>query len=90
MKDKILEFEEIFRQNIHCMYEMTVLYHLWCHENYSKLNIEEKEKILNFTYNIYLDDEGHYDIGTIADTIMENYKDVLNGKMDKYNFYAYI
>lgn len=90
MKDKILEFEEIFRQNIHCMYEMTVLYHLWCHENYSKLNIEEKEKILNITFDIYLNDEGHTDIGIIADTIMENYKKALKGQINRYNIYNYI
>lgn len=90
MEEKILEFEKFFKNNIVWMLEMTVLYHLWCHENYAKLTLKEKAKILDIAFDIYIEDESHTDMGLFADIIMENYEKVLEGKINKYNIYNYI
>lgn len=90
MEEKILEFEKIFKDNVFYMHEMTMLYNMWCNENYAELNMEQKIKLLDFAYQVYLDDEINYDIGKFADVIMDNYHDVLDGRITRKNIYEYI
>lgn len=88
MKEFIEKWEKIFVDNKYEMLTAIILYNMSCHENYTKLNEEEKEKILNFAYNFYMKDESCIDMGKITDTIMENYESILNGQLDKSNIYC--
>ena len=51
---------------------------------------EEKEKILGFLYNLYIKDETSTDLGRFSDLVMDNYKEILNGKMKKIDIYNLI
>lgn len=86
----IKKWEKIFKDNKNEMFSAVILYNMNCNENYDNLSIEEKEKLLNFTYRFYMKDESCIDIGKIADTVMINYKDILAGKISRADLYNYI
>lgn len=88
--EKIKKFEKVINDNKYSMFQIMVLYNMSCHENYTKLNDEEKEKILGFLYTLYMKDESKTDLGAFSDIAMENYEKVLNGEIDKTNIYYYI
>ena len=90
MVKKIKKFEKIIEQNQSGMLQIIVLYNMSCHENYIKLNDEEKEKILGFLYTLYLKDETRTDLGVFSDYTMSNYAKVLNGEITKENIYNYL
>ena len=87
---KIEKFEKVIDENKSGMFQIVVLYNMSCHENYAKLNDEEKEKILGFLYTLYIKDESKTDLGVFSDIAMENYEKILNGEIDKTNIYYYI
>lgn len=87
---KIEKFEKVIDENKSGMFQIVVLYNMSCHDNYKKLNDEEKEKILDFLYTLYIKDESKTDLGAFSDIAMENYEKVLNGEIDKTNIYYYI
>lgn len=88
--EKIKKFEKVINDNKYSMFQIMVLYNMSCHDNYTKLNDEEKEKILGFLYTLYMKDESKTDLGVFSDIAMENYKKVLNGEIDKNNIYYYV
>ena len=90
MIEKIKKFEKVIEQNKSGMLQIIVLYNMSCHENYTNLNDEEKEKILGFLYTLYLKDETKTDLGVFNDYVMSNYKKVLNGEITKENIYNYL
>lgn len=90
MVEKIKKFEKVIEQNKSGMLQITILYNMSCHDNYIKLNDEEKEKILGFLYTLYLKDETKTDLGVFSDYAMSNYKKVLNGKITRENIYNYL
>ena len=63
---------------------------MYCNNIYDELTIEEKKRLANFAYEFYLKDETCIDIGKITDTVMINYKDILEGKISKAELYDYI
>ena len=90
MKNFIEKWEKIFEDNKFEMFSAVILYNMNCNENYDNLSIEEKEKLLNFTYRFYMKDESCIDLGKITDTVMIYYKDILEGKISKAELYDYI
>ena len=67
-----------------------ILYNMSCCDSYYELTEKEKMQLLNYTSEFYLDDESCIDIGKITDTVMINYKDILEGKISKAELYDYI
>lgn len=90
MVEKIKKFEKVIEQNKSGMFQIIVLYNMSCHENYIKLNDEEKEKILGFLYTLYLKDESSTDLGAFSDCVMDNYEKILNGEITKENIFDYL
>ena len=89
-KNFIEKWEKIFSENKFEMFTAIILYNLSCSENYNNLSIDEKIKILNYTYEFYLKDESCLYLGKITDTVMEHYKEILEGKIDRAELYNYI
>ena len=89
-KDFIEKWEKIFKENQFEMGMAFILYSMSCNEKYEELNIEEKQKLLDFTYKFYLQDEHCIDIGKITDTVLENKDKIINGEIDKYNLYNHL
>ena len=67
-----------------------ILYNMKSHFNYKHINYDEKIKILELIYYIYIKDESGLNLGNIADTLMGYYKEALNDEITKYNIYEYI
>lgn len=89
-KEFIEKWEKIFKQNQFEMGMAFILYNMSCNEKYEELTIEEKQKLLEFAYKFYLQDENCIDIGKITDTVLENKDKIINGEIDKYNLYNYL
>lgn len=75
--EKIKKFEKIIKENKSGMLQIIVLYNMYCHPNYKKLNENQKEKLLSIIYNIYLKDEQNIDIAYFSDVAMEFYDEIL-------------
>ena len=90
MIEKIKKFEKVIKQNKNGMFQIIVLYNMSCHENYIKLNDEEKEKILGFLYSLYLKDESNIDLGFFSDYVMNNYQKILKKEITRENIYNYL
>lgn len=90
MVEKIKRFEKVIKQNKNVMLQITVLYYMSCHDNYIRLNDEEKEKLLGFLYTLYLFDQTNIDLDLFSDYVMDNYKKVLSGEITKQNIYDYL
>ena len=90
MIEKIKKFEKVIEKNKSGMFQIIILYNMSCHENYTKLNDEEKTKILGFLYTLYLKDETKTDLGAFSDYSMNNYKKILNGEITRENIYNYL
>ena len=68
----------------------TKLYIVSClrdHERWEDLTIEERARLVNFTHEMWLKQEMCLDIGCICDSVWENRKNILNGKIDKWKFF---
>lgn len=89
-KEFINKWEKIFNDNKYEMFSAVILYNMSCHSAYDELTKDEKMQLLNYANEFYLKDESCIDLGKITDTIMNNYKDVLAGKIDRYYLYEYI
>lgn len=87
MIEKIKSFEKIIEENQNAMLQITVLYNMSCHDNYSQFTDEQKEKLLGIIYNFYIKDETFTDLGHISDIVMENYKQILS-LQDLYEYEA--
>ena len=85
--ERIKKFEKIIKENSMDMTAINILYSMSCHDNYSKLTDMQKNKILNFIDNVYMDDETNTSIGTLSDLVMDDYKKVLNGTLEPYDIY---
>ena len=83
-------YENVINQHKFDMLQIIILYNMKCHQNYTKLNNEEKEKILKFLYTLYLKDETKTDLGVFSDYAMSNYTKVLNGEITRENIYNYL
>lgn len=85
--EKIKKFEKVINDNKYSMFQIMVLYNMSCHENYTKLNDEQKEKLLGVIYNRYLKDETFTDLSHFSDIVMNNYdkiyKMLLNGEHEE-------
>ena len=89
-KEFINKWEKIFNDNKYEMFSAVILYNMSCHSAYDELTEDEKMQLLNYANEFYLKDESCIDLGKITDTIMNNYKDILSGKIDRYYLYEYI
>lgn len=83
--DRIKEFENIIEENSFAMLQLIITYNMKCNYNYEFLTYEEKEKLINFIYNVYMKDETKTDLAVFSDIVMNNYKKVLNGEITKDN-----
>ena len=88
--DKIKEFENIIVENRFAMLQLIITYNMKCNYNYDSLTYEEKEKLINFIYNVYMKDETKTDLAVFSDIVMNNYKKVLNGEITKDNIYNFL
>lgn len=88
--DKIKKFEKVIKENKSGMLPIIILYNMSCHENYSKLTDEEKEKLLGFLYCLYIKDETFTDLGVFSDIVMNNYEKVLKEEITKQNIYNFL
>lgn len=89
-KKFIEKWEKIFNDNKFEMFSAVILYNMSCNSAYNELTEDEKMQLLNYANEFYLKDESGIDIGKITDTILNNYKDILSGKIDRYYLYEYI
>ncbi len=87
MKEFIEKWEKIFKDNKYEMVSAFILYHMSCHSKYEELTTDEKVKLLGFAYRFYMNDITCTDLEKIIFTIMENYKGILEGKIDGTNLY---
>lgn len=83
--EKIKKFEKIINEIDIDMTKMYILYNMSCHDNYENLSDTQKDKLIDFIYDIFMDDETNTYTGIWSDLVMDNYKKVLNGKMDDYD-----
>lgn len=70
--------------------KLYILYNIKSHFNYKHINYDEKIKILELIYYIYIKDESGLDLANIAYAVMGYYQDALKNKITKYNIYEYI
>ena len=89
-KEFIEKWEKIFNDNKFEMFSAVILYNMSCHSAYGELTEDEKMQLLNYANEFYLKDESGIDIGKITDTVLNNYKEILKGKIDRYYLYEYI
>lgn len=83
--DRIKEFENIIKKNRFAMLQLIITYNMECNYYYNILTYEEKEKLIDFIYNVYMKDETKTDLAVFSDIVMNNYKKVLNGEITKDN-----
>lgn len=83
----IENLEKVINENKYNMLFLIILYNMKCHENYTKLKEEEKEKLLKVIHELYLKDESKIDLAVFSDIIMDNYKNILNKTMTKNDIY---
>lgn len=88
--EKIKKFEKVINENKSGMLQIMILYCMSCHENYKKLNNEQKENILSFLYCLYLKDESNTDIAIFSDIIMEKLELFFNNEITRENIYNYL
>ena len=88
--DRIKEFESIIEENRFAMLQLIITYNMKCHYDYELLTYEEKEKLIDFIYNIYMKDETKTDLAVFSDIIMNNYKKVLNDEITRQNIYNFL
>lgn len=88
--DRIKEFESIIEENRFAMLQLIITYNMKCHCNYEILTYKEKEKLIDFIYNIYMKDETKTDLAVFSDIIMNNYKKVLNEEITRQNIYNFL
>ena len=88
--DKIKEFENIIKENRLAMLQLIITYNMKCHYCYTILTYEEKEKLIDFIYDVYMKDETKTDLSVFSDIVMNNYKNVLNGEITKNNIYNFL
>lgn len=88
--DRIKEFENIIEENRLTMLQLIITYNIKCHCFYNILTYEEKEKLIDFIYNVYMKDETKTDLSVFSDIVMNNYRNVLNGEITKNNIYNYL
>ena len=86
----IEKIEKIINSHKYEMTEIMILYNMSCHDNYKKLTTTQKYNLMTFIYTLYLKDETKTDLGTFSDAVMNNYKDILSKKIDKFNIYNYL
>lgn len=67
-----------------------ILYNMQCHFNYKNINYDEKYKLLDLIYYLYMKDETSLNLGSISDTVMGYYKEALTNEITRYNIYDYI
>lgn len=83
----IENLKKVINENKYNMLFLIILYNMKCHENYTKLKEEEKEKLLKVIHELYLKDESKIDLAVFSDIIMDNYKNILNKTMTKNDIY---
>lgn len=88
--DRIKEFENIIEENRFAMLQLIITYNMKCNYYYTILNYEEKEKLIDFIYYIYMKDETKTDLAVFSDIVMNNYKKVLNDEITRDNIYNYL
>lgn len=88
--DRIKEFENIIEKNRFAMLQLIITYNMKCHYYYTVLSYEEKEKLIDFIYNVYMKDETKTDLAVFSDVVMNNYKKVLSGEITRENIYNYL
>lgn len=85
--ERIKYYEDVVLKYKNNMLHVYMYYSMSCHENYKNLTYEEKGKLENFLYVLYMKDETFTDIGKFSDVVMDNYKKILNGTITKNNIY---
>ena len=88
--DRIKEFENIIAENRFAMLQLIITYNMKCNYNYEFLTYKEKEKLINFIYNVYMKDETKTDLAVFSDIVMNNYKKVLNEEISRQNIYNFL
>lgn len=86
----IEHFENVINQNKFDMLHIIVLYNMSCHDNYKKLNLDKKYKLLNIIYNFYMKDETKTDLAYISDIVMNNYNDILTNYQNTFSINMFI
>lgn len=86
----IEKFEKIVKSHKYEMTEIMILYNMSCNENYNKLTTAEKYNLMTYIYLLHKKDETKTDLGFFSDAVMNNYKDILNKKIDNFNIYNYL
>ena len=89
-KEIIEKYEKIINENKYINTFIFILYNMSCHDNYEKLDTNNKYEIMGLIYDIYMKDESRTDLSAFSDTIMSNYELALNGEITKYNIYEYM
>lgn len=89
-KNFIEKWEKIFKENKFEMFSAIILYNMSCHSAYYELTDDEKIRLLNFANEFYLKDDNCIDLGKITDVILDNYRDILEGKISRNNLYEFI
>ena len=83
--ERIKKYEKLINENENDITKIYILYNMSCHDNYEKLNNAQKDKLIDFIYDIFMDDDTNTYTGIWSDLVMDNYKKILNGKMDDYD-----
>ena len=88
--DRIKEFENIIGENRFAMLQLIITYNMKCNYYYDFLTYEEKEKLIDFIYNIYMKDETKTDLAVFSDVVMNNYQKVLSEEITRQNIYEFM
>ena len=88
--DRIKEFENIIGENRFAMLQLIITYNMKCNYYYDFLKYEEKEKLIDFIYNIYMKDETKTDLAVFSDVVMNNYQKVLSEEITRQNIYEFM
>lgn len=86
--NNVEKYEKIIKENENNMVELWILHHMQEWEAYTRLNNDDKAKLLYLIYHLWLSTE-HISIDTISDIVMENYEEALNGEITKSYIYKY-